>query len=58
MAINNFQVDNMLLLTVPEEVKEIDIDGEGFRIKKMKIIEIYKGITLEINDDIRKIGLI
>ena len=58
MAINNFQVDNMLLLTVPEEVKEIDIDGEGFRIKKLKIIEIYKGITLEINDDIRKIGLI
>lgn len=48
----------MLLLTVPEEVKEIDIDGEGFRIKKLKIIEIYKGITLEINDDIRKIGLI
>lgn len=58
IASNNFQVDNMFLLTIPERVKEIEIEGEGFRIKKLKIIEIYKGITLDINDDIRKIGLI
>ena len=56
-SINSLQMDNMFLLTIPEEVKEIEIKGEGFKIKKIKIIEIYKGITLDINNDIRKIGL-
>lgn len=55
--INNIQIDNSSLITIPEEVKEIEIIGEGFKIKSLKIIEIKKGITLNINKDIRKIEL-
>ena len=56
-SINNIQINNSFLITIPEEVKQIEIAGEGFKIKSLKLIEIKKGITLNINKDIRKIEL-
>ena len=56
--VNNIQIDDFSLITIiPEEVKEIQKTGEGFKIKNLKIIEVKKGITLNIKRDIRKIEL-
>lgn len=56
-AVSSVQIENTYLQTIPKEVKKIEIKGEKFKVKTVKIIEIYKGITLDINKDIREIGL-
>lgn len=51
------QIEKELLISIPEVIKEIEIEGENFKIKKVRILEFYKGETLNVQDNIRKINM-
>ena len=44
-------------MTLPENIKEIEIKGTDFKIKKIRILEFYTGETLNIKGNITKINL-
>ena len=46
-----------IFMTLPENIKEIEIKGTDFKIKKIRILEFYTGETLNIKGNITKINL-
>ena len=44
-------------MAFPENIKEIEIEGKDFKIEKIRILELYKGETLNIKGNITKINL-
>lgn len=51
------QKDKEIFIILPENIKEIEIEGKGFKIKKIRILEFYNGETLNIKGNITKINL-
>ena len=46
-----------IFMALPENTKEIEIEGKDFKIKKIRILEFYNGETLNIKGNITKINL-
>ena len=46
-----------IFMAFPENIKEIKIEGKDFKIEKIRILELYKGETLNIKGNITKINL-
>lgn len=46
-----------IFMVLPENVKEIEIGDTDFKIKKIRILEFYKGETLNIKGNVKKINL-
>lgn len=46
-----------IFMAFPENIKEIEIEGKDFKIEKIRILELYKGETLNIKGNITKINL-
>ena len=44
-------------MALPENVKEIEIESTDFKIKKIRILEFYKGETLNLKENVKKINL-
>lgn len=51
------QKDKEIFIALPENIKEIEIEGTDFKIEKIRILEFYKGETLNIEGNITKINL-
>ena len=51
------QKDKEIFIILPENIKEIEIEGKGFKIEKIRILEFYNGETLNIKGNITKINL-
>jgi putative membrane protein len=46
-----------IFMALPEDTKEIEIEGTDFKIGKIRILEFYKGETLNMKGNITKINL-
>lgn len=46
-----------IFMALPENVKEIEIESTDFKIKKIRILEFYKGETLNLKENVKKINL-
>ena len=51
------QVGKEIFLSLPENTKEIEIEGEDFKVEKIRILEFYNGETLNIKGNVKKINL-
>lgn len=46
-----------IFMALPEDVKEIEIESTDFKIKKIRILEFYKGETLNLKENVKKINV-
>ena len=51
------QKDKEIFIALPENTKEIEIEGTDFKIEKIRILEFDNGETLNIKGNITKINL-
>lgn len=46
-----------IFMALPENIKEIEFENIDFKIKKIRILEFYKGETLNLKENVKKINV-
>ena len=51
------QVGKEIFVSLPENTKEIEIEGKDFKVEEIRILKFYSGETLNIKGNIKKINV-
>ena len=54
---NNYMNDRKLYLEIPIKTNKIDITGEGFIIKNIRILKVLEGEEFSSNENLKKIEI-